>query len=236
MINQPRLTMAQALKFVLRFRDLPGFPKDDEQKSFTGEVETVPGPGQLALMRAFQTAALGVAHGEKLCQMLEDGVRVGDDENALHYAPLPGRCVFCCDAPGSRQYSRVRCQKNLELRGVPGYRLPASYLRRRNNCRGILYVPSGVQAEETSRERSAMIAALSTNRKTLYEQHLDDLVKLLDRRPGIAGWEIWNYFAAKHDLTRRDVTDLLERAVHDHWVIERSAGTYYPILSYTDED
>lgn len=86
----PRLTIAQATTLALRFREMPGFPKEEiERRDFTGEVETLPGPGQQALIRAFQSAAHGIAHGERLCQMLEDGVRVGDDENAVHFAPQP---------------------------------------------------------------------------------------------------------------------------------------------------
>ena len=74
-----------------------------------------------------------------------------------------------------------------------------------------------------------------SRRKSIYEQHLDDLLKLLDQRPGLAGWEIWLHFAAKYELSRRDVTELLERAMTDHWVKGRR-GDYYAILRYGDDD
>jgi hypothetical protein len=74
-----------------------------------------------------------------------------------------------------------------------------------------------------------------SRRKTIYEHHLDDLLKLLDQRPGLAGWEIWLHFAAKHELSRRDVTELLDRAISDHWIVGRS-GDYFPILRYGDDD
>jgi hypothetical protein len=54
-------------------------------------------------------------------------------------------------------------------------------------------------------------------RSAIYEQHLDELIRLLNAKE-LYGWEIWNYFAMKRQLSRRDVTDLIERAKADGWI------------------
>lgn len=84
----PYLTIAQATRFALRFREMPGFPQEEvERRNASGELEAFPGPGQEALIRAFQSVARGQAHAERICRLLEDGVRIGTDENAGRFAP-----------------------------------------------------------------------------------------------------------------------------------------------------
>lgn len=84
----PGLTIKQATDFVLRFREMPGFPQEEvERRNSSGEIEMFPGPGQEALIRAFQSVARGPGHAERICRILEDGVRIGGDENAAHFAP-----------------------------------------------------------------------------------------------------------------------------------------------------
>lgn len=118
--KSPHLTIAQATQFALRFREMPGFPRDEvERRNFAGEMETLPGPGQMALIRAFQNAAKGIAHGERLCRMLEDGVRTGDDENAVHFAPQPPDVIYAAmrlaagsirEFDGNKTSSCSKCQ------------------------------------------------------------------------------------------------------------------------------
>jgi hypothetical protein len=64
-------------------------------------------------------------------------------------------------------------------------------------------------------------------RRTIYEQHLHELVRLLNAKPGLYGWEIWNYFAAKRQLSRREVTELIARAKEDRWIEVSDFGNYF---------
>jgi hypothetical protein len=80
-------------------------------------------------------------------------------------------------------------------------------------------------------------ADLPTNqrrrRRTIYEQHLDELVRLLNARD-LYGWEIWNYFAAKRQLSRRDVTDLIDHAKADGWIRVSDFGSYFAVMDEYD--
>jgi hypothetical protein len=55
-------------------------------------------------------------------------------------------------------------------------------------------------------------------KQEIYERHLDELVRLLSTKPGLYGWEIWDYFKTKSQLSGREVTELIARAKEDRWI------------------
>lgn len=71
-------------------------------------------------------------------------------------------------------------------------------------------------------------------RQAIFERYLDELVRILTVYPGMYGWQIWLHFE-KHDFSRSDVTDLLQRAIDDRWIRAGDFGRYYAIVS-TEED